>query len=84
MDDAFLRLLRSIPRAEKIGTAELVRQLGAKGFEACSHMVQQGLQRLANHFPIECEERNRPYGWRLRSDANPVALVGGARETNPA
>lgn len=79
MDTTFSRLvelLRSIPRAGKLGTPDLVRRLQAKGFKAYPRMVQRDLQFLANQFPIECDERERPYGWRWRPEAHPVSLAG--------
>jgi predicted DNA-binding transcriptional regulator YafY len=79
MEDTFARLvelLRSIPRVSALATPELEKRLKAKGFKVYPRMVQRDLQYLQKHFPIECDERSRPFGWRWRNESHAVSLAG--------
>lgn len=79
MEDTFARLvelLRSIPRSDKLATPELEKRLKAKGFKVYPRMVQRDLQNLLKHFPIECDERSGPFGWRWRNESHAVSLAG--------
>ena len=59
-----LELLRRIPRGRKITTSELHQQLKGAGFERDLRTIQRQLEILSEHFDIERDERNKPYGYR--------------------
>lgn len=77
MDNTFARylaLLETVPRAGKRSTTEIAARLTGKGFKTHPRMIQRDLQLLMKAFPIECDDRSKPYGWRWRQDARPVQL----------
>lgn len=64
-----LELLRRIPRGRKITAVELHEQLRHSGIERDRRTVQRQLETLCEHFDIECDDRNKPYGycWKVNS-----------------
>ena len=64
-----LELLRRIPRGRKITVVELHEQLWHSGIERDRRTVQRQLEALCEHFDIECDDRNKPYGysWKVNS-----------------
>ncbi len=70
--DTILRqwaLLKAVPRYRKATAQELQQQLAQQGFNISERSVQRDLIKLSRIFPIEADERNRPYGWRYARDA---------------
>lgn len=69
-----LELLRRIPRNSKVSAPELHKQLSGAGVERDLRTVQRQLEMLAEHFEIERDERNKPYGYRWKERARGLAL----------
>lgn len=63
-----LELLKRIPSRGKIVAAALHKELQAAGFDESLRTVQRHLETLSNHFPIERDDRSKPYGYRWRQD----------------
>ena len=69
-----LELLRRIPRTSKISSSELHAQLKEAGIERDLRTVQRQLEMLSEHFDIERDDSNRPYGYRWKENAQGLAL----------
>ncbi len=61
-----LELLRRIPRGRKVTASELHGQLTEAGFIRELRTIQKQLGMLASHFDIECDRRNKPFGYSLK------------------
>lgn len=59
-----LEILRRIPRRRKVTAAELHEQLKAVGIDRDIRTIQRQLEMLSEHFEIERDDRNKPYGYR--------------------
>jgi predicted DNA-binding transcriptional regulator YafY len=69
------QLLRLIPRSpRRIDAASIERHLRAEGIEVARRSIQRDLESLATSFPIECDERSKPYGWSWKSDAEALEM----------
>ncbi|MDR1850226.1 MAG: WYL domain-containing protein [Zoogloeaceae bacterium] len=66
-----LAMLRLIPRAPRsISAPELLEKLRAEQFEIDLRSLQRDLAgRLSLDFPLQCDERERPYRWSFPKDA---------------
>lgn len=64
-------LIRKIPRSPLKKTAgQLMQELAAEGFRVEKRTVERDLIALSEIFPtIECDERERPFGWSWAKDA---------------
>lgn len=71
-----LELLRRIPRGRKVTAGDLRRQLQAVGVVRSARTIQRQLAVLSNHFPIECDDREKPYGYRWMDSAQALAVPG--------
>lgn len=69
-----LELLRRIPRKRKVSAAELHEQLTGLGVERNIRTIQRQLEMLSEHFDIERDDRNKPYGYRWKERAKGLAL----------
>ena len=69
-----VELLRRIPRGRKITASELHQQLKHAGMERELRTIQRQLEMLSEHFEIERDERNKPYGYRWKERAKGLAL----------
>jgi hypothetical protein len=58
-----LELLRRIPCSQRITAHELHQQLMDAGIERNVRTIQRQLERLSQHFDLECDDRCRSYGW---------------------
>jgi len=80
MSDTLMRqwqMLRMIPRhPRKISTAELKQRLADEGFETTQRTIQRDLARLSGIYPLECDERSRPFGWSWMHDADVMDIPG--------
>ena len=78
--DTLLRqwqLLRLLPRyPHKITSGDLQRRLADDGYKTTKRSVERDLQALSVAFPIEADEREKPYGWSWKKSA-PVLDVPG-------
>ena len=64
-----LELLRRIPRQYKVTARELHRQLQEAGLKKDLRTVQRHLKLLSETFDIECDDREKPYGYRWNKHA---------------
>jgi len=80
MSDALLRhwhLLRALPRApRKTTTAQIEARLVAAGLPIDRRSIERDLHKLSVTFPLECDDRSRPYGWSWARDAEAFDLPG--------
>jgi len=69
-------LLKHLPsRGTGRSAADLTKALSADGFKVSKRTVERDLVELVRLFPIECNDRDVPYGWRWMPDAR-VDLPG--------
>ena len=80
MSDALLRhwhLLRALPRApRKTTTAQIEARLRGAGFPIDRRSIERDLHKLSATFPLECDDRSRPFGWSWARDAEAFDLPG--------
>jgi len=69
-----LELLKRIPRKSKISAKELHEQLQAIGLIRDLRTVQRQLDTLSEHFDIERDMRNKPYGYRWKEISRGLSL----------
>lgn len=69
-----LELLRRIPRNSKVSAAQLHEQLSGMGVERNLRTIQRQLEMLSEHFDIERDERNKPFGYKWKERAKGLAL----------
>lgn len=69
-----IELLRRIPRGRKVTASELHQQLRDAGIERELRTIQRQLEMLSEHFEIERDDRNKPYGYRWLDQAKGLAL----------
>lgn len=69
-----VELLRRIPRGRKVTASELHRQLKDAGFDRDLRTIQRQLEMLSEHFEIERDDRNKPYGYRWLEQARALAV----------
>jgi predicted DNA-binding transcriptional regulator YafY len=69
-----LELLRRIPRNRKVSATELHEQLSGLGVDRDIRTIQRQLEMLSQHFDIERDDRNKPYGYRWKERAQGLAL----------
>lgn len=69
-----LELLHRIPRNRKVSASELHEQLNGAGIQRDLRTVQRQLEMLADHFDIERDDRNKPYGYSWKERAKGLML----------
>jgi len=70
-------LLSILPRAPQRTTAgEIAQRLVHEGHPVSKRSVERDLQTLSALFPIESDERSKPYGWSWQRDAPSFNLPG--------
>lgn len=76
LDNALLMLaiLREIPRKRYIHSSKIREHLQQKGHSVSLRTVQRYLDALSHHFPIECDQRSKPYGYRWLDGASGLNL----------
>lgn len=78
MADKHLRLLamlEQIPRAPyKRSPAEIRNGLAMLGYKTDVRSVQRDLLRLSRHYPLEADQRSKPYGWHWSANARAYNL----------
>jgi len=78
MDRNFPRLIDTLAvlhRTQKLTTTQIRDRLAARGHAVTPRTVQRDLEQLANVYPLDCDDRSKPYGWSWRP--------GGARLSAP-
>lgn len=77
MDRNFNRLLDLlvlVPRQGKLSTTQLHQRLVARGHEVSARTVQRDLEELATVYPIQCDDRSKPFGWNWSPHASRLSL----------
>ncbi len=69
-----IELLRRIPRNHKVTAHELHQQLRNIGIDRDIRSIQRQLESLSEHFDIERDDRNKPYGYRWKEQSNGLSL----------
>lgn len=69
-----IEILRRIPRNGKITAGELHEQLSNVGMERDLRTIQRQLEMLSEHFDIERDDRNKPYGYRWLENARAMTV----------
>jgi predicted DNA-binding transcriptional regulator YafY len=70
-------MLSTLPRApQRTTAAEMAQRLAHAGHPVSKRSVERDLQALSTLFPIESDERNRPFGWSWQRDAPSFNLPG--------
>lgn len=68
MSDTYLRqwaMLRVIPKApRKIDVSTIKSRLEEEGFKTTKRTIQRDLKELSTIFPLQSDERSRPFGWQ--------------------
>lgn len=64
-----LEILRRIPRRRFTTSSHLLEQLTSAGLNVSRRSLQRHLDVLIHHFPLECDTRSKPYGFRWLDDA---------------
>lgn len=67
-------LLKRIPRSRKITAAELHEELAHAGIARDIRTIQRNLEMLCEHFEIERDDRNKPYGYSWQKGVEGLAL----------
>lgn len=63
-------LLLALPRTPvRRSAAELSEQLAAQGFDVSRRTVERDLQALSRRFPLQLDDRSKPYGWSWMRNA---------------
>ena len=80
MPDTILRhwqMLRLVPRApRKASTAMIEAALADRGFDIDRRSIQRDLMKLSAVFPLECDNRTKPFGWSWSREAAPFDMPG--------
>lgn len=77
MDRNFARLLDTLSvlqRTRRLSTPEIQQRLAARGHIVSARTVQRDLEQLATVYPLESDQRSRPFTWRWREDSPRLAL----------
>jgi predicted DNA-binding transcriptional regulator YafY len=65
--------LRLIPRAPNKATAEQIQEgLRTRGYRVSKRTVERDLDKLSTIFPLESDDRSKPFGWRWAKHAMPL------------
>lgn len=70
-----LLLLQAIPRGRYVTAADLRDHLAGHGVARDIRSVQRQMQQLSRWFEIECDDRTKPFGYRWREQARPLAVA---------
>ena len=62
-------IISRLPRApEKRSVAELLARLNAAGYQITARSLQRRLHSLARSHPLQCDDRDKPFGWSISTD----------------
>ncbi len=70
-------ILKNIPQyPRKITATDLMHRLEDEGFAVSKRTIERNLQTLSGIFPLQADDRSRPYGWSWQRDAGMFAVPG--------
>ncbi|MDQ7003372.1 MAG: WYL domain-containing protein [Ghiorsea sp.] len=80
MSDTVMRqwqMLRMVPRSpSKIGATDIKQGLADEGFEVTQRTIQRDLEKFSSIFPLECDDRSKPFGWSWSKDSGTLDIPG--------
>ena len=71
-----IELLRRIPRNRKVTAEELHAQVKEAGFERDLRTIQRQLDLLSEHFKLDRDTRNKPYGYYWPKNSEGLSVPG--------
>jgi predicted DNA-binding transcriptional regulator YafY len=71
-----IELLRRIPRNRKVTAEELHAQVKEAGFERDLRTIQRQLDLLSEHFKLDRDTRNKPYGYSWPKNSEGLSVPG--------
>lgn len=69
-----LEILRFIPKTRFITSEEILQKLSDLGIQRDLRSIQRQLKSLCTQFDIECDMRDKPYGYRWKANARGLDL----------
>ena len=69
-----LAMLDMIPKIGKISAPEIHERLQAMGFERDLRSIQRQLVDLAEQFPLDRDDSNKPHGYKWKSGAKGISI----------
>lgn len=70
-------MLQALPRApQRITAADIAARLASEGHAISKRSVERDLQALSEMFPLECDDRSKPFGWSWMRNAPALSLPG--------
>ncbi|KAE9542194.1 WYL domain-containing protein [Ursidibacter maritimus] len=69
-----LEILRFIPKTRFITSDEILQKLKDLGIQRDLRSIQRQMQKLCEQFDIECDMRDRPYGYRWKPNTKGLDL----------
>ena len=69
-----IELLRHIPRDRKVSASMLHKHLADAGIDRDLRTIQRQMEMLSDYYPIERDERSRPYGYKWKEKTTGFSL----------
>lgn len=69
-----IELLRHIPRDRKVSAPMLHKYLADAGIDRDLRTIQRQMEMLSDYYPIERDERSKPYGYRWKEKTTGFSL----------
>lgn len=69
-----IEILQQIPRRRYTSTSALKAQLETAGFAVSMRTLQRDLELLSRYFPIVCDTRSKPFGYRWMDSAQNLSI----------
>lgn len=63
-------MLKLLPTRDWLTTADIVQKLADAGFNTTQRTVQRDMDKLSGVFPLECNEKSAPFGWRWQKGSD--------------
>ena len=69
-----IELLRHIPRDRKVSASMLHKHLADAGIDRDLRTIQRQMEMLSDYYPVERDERSRPYGYKWKEKTTGFSL----------
>lgn len=69
-----LHILRILPKNRKISVQDIHQYLEDLGIQRSERTIQRSMEKLCQHFDIECDMTNKPYGYRWKSESRGLSI----------
>ena len=70
----YLEILRSLPKRQKITVQDICKRLESLGIVRSERTIQRILEKLCEHYDIDCDMSSKPYGYRWKSHSAGLSL----------